>query len=154
MKRPRGRLLYATVGDAPNQTFVVEWLNARNAHTGNLSTFQVQLYEGTNDVLFLYKEFRPKGTNGYFEIPSVLVGMENSQGTAAVGNAYVFPYGGWLGTLLPGSSPLRSWRFVAMNLIGKVWYQQIPWWFSLATFGPRLPQPISAGDMMGFVYTP
>ncbi|UCC75935.1 MAG: hypothetical protein JSW37_10505, partial [Anaerolineales bacterium] len=60
VERPRGYMMFATIGEAPNRIFVAEWLRAKNAHTGNLTTFQAQIFEGSNAILFLYQDFMPK----------------------------------------------------------------------------------------------
>jgi hypothetical protein len=92
MERPRGKLLAATVGEAPNRIFVVEWLNARNYDTGHLGTFQVQLFEGSNAILFLYKEFQGKGTEPvYLTSNPVIVGMEDYFGSVSVGTQFAIP---------------------------------------------------------------
>jgi len=93
--RPRGRLLYKTVGEEPNRKFVVEWANAKVWGTGGLATFQVQLWEGNNAILFLYKDFKPMA---FFEDPPheaafvladvLFVGIEDFYGTTGVGQAY------------------------------------------------------------------
>jgi hypothetical protein len=93
--RPRGRLLYKTVGEEPNRKFVAEWANAKVYETGGLATFQVQLWEGNNAVLFLYKDFKPMA---FFEDPPheaafvlkdvLFVGIEDFYGTTGVGQAY------------------------------------------------------------------
>jgi hypothetical protein len=95
IERPRGRLLYKTVGEEPNRKFVVEWANARVWGTGGLATFQAQLWEGNNAILFLYKDFKPMA---YFEDPpheaaftlidTLVVGLEDFYGEIGVGQAY------------------------------------------------------------------
>ena len=150
LPRPRGRLLYATVGQEPNRRFIVEWLNARNRNTGNLATFQVQLWEGTSSILFLYKDFQTRDpSETYFESPSVVIGMEDYYGGVKVGTAFTMQ-GFWIGSMIPG---LPSWRDIAMNWIPKAAYDLIPWWIPRwAVFGFHLPQPRAAGDMVGYVY--
>ena len=94
--RPRGKLLYKTVGSEPNQVFVMQWANARNIWTDNLVTFQMQLWEGNNGILFLYKEFTTKAdyedpvhASPYLVNPGVLVGLEDWYGQTAVGWLYL-----------------------------------------------------------------
>ena len=143
VERPRGRLLYATVGDAPNRKFVVEWLNARNVWTGNLATFEVQLFEGSNAILFLYKDFQTKDASGtYLEIPSVVVGMEDYYGSPVgfAGNTYTLPGPYLFGFNLRGIAMLFSAFKPDWPLI----------WTSWAKGG--VPQPMAAGSMRGFVY--
>jgi hypothetical protein len=92
--RPHGKLLYQTVGAAGERKFVVQWSQARNIWTGNLATFQVQLWEN-GTILFLYKDFTTKsfyhsGVPGsYTVIPGIAVGMEDWFGTTAVGQTYL-----------------------------------------------------------------
>jgi hypothetical protein len=53
-----GFLEYDTVGTAPNRIFVVEWDNVPpfQAEAEDAVTFEVQLFEGSNDILFLYED--------------------------------------------------------------------------------------------------
>jgi hypothetical protein len=111
VNRPRGRLLYQTEGTEPNRKFVVQWSNAKNAVTGNLATFQVQLWEHQSKILFLYKSFTTKAhyedpphgdTDPYFVSPGVLVGMEDWYGDVGPGWLYLpertastLPVGRW-----------------------------------------------------------
>ena len=150
--RPRGRLLYGTVGEEPNRRFIVEWLNARNRHTGNLCTFQVQLYEGSNATLFLYKDFQTKDASGtYFETPAVVIGMEDYYGATGVGTAFTME-GYSIGRMLPIPG-MPSWRGIVMNWLPKAAFDLLPWWiFKWLTFGFHLPPPRAAGDMVGYVY--
>jgi hypothetical protein len=150
--RPRGRLLYATVGEEPNRRFIVEWLNARNRHTGNLCTFQVQLYEGSSATLFLYKDFQTKDASGtYFETPAVVIGMEDYYGASGVGTAFTME-GASIGRMLPIPG-MPSWRGIVMNWLPKAAFDLLPWWiFGWMTFGFKLPPPRAAGDMVGYVY--
>ncbi len=154
--RPRGYLMFDIVGEAPNRIFVAEWLRAKNAHTGNLTTFQAQIYEGSNAILFLYKDFMPKtATAAYFEIPSVLAGLEDAGGQNAAGAVYT----GWgfagepwarqeamfLGFLggPPGVFNKGEWRW---------WFQEfLRYEFNFQY--PYLPAPFAAGDMLGFIPT-
>ena len=53
-----GSVFYQTQGSAPNRKFIVEWSNAYNQAQGlspNPVTFQVVLYETSNQILFQYK---------------------------------------------------------------------------------------------------
>jgi hypothetical protein len=105
LQRPRGKLLYKTVGDAPNRKFVVEWSYAKNIWTGHLATFQVQLWERSNGILFLFKEFTTKawweghGPGVHNIVPGLLVGMEDWFGETGVGQLYLperlLPAGQW-----------------------------------------------------------
>jgi hypothetical protein len=96
VERPRGRLLYKTEGTAPNQKFIVEWSNAKNIFTSDLASFQLQLFQGSNGIAFLYKSFKgvsafedPPHVSPYNITPSLLVGMEDATGDVGVGQAYL-----------------------------------------------------------------
>ena len=92
VERPRGRMLCTTKGKAPNRVFVLEWLNARNEHTGFLCTFELQLFETSNSILFLYKDFAAKGPEStWFSVTPVTIGMEGFYGQATVGDHYGLP---------------------------------------------------------------
>jgi hypothetical protein len=53
-----GYLEYETVGEAPNRLFVIEWDNVPpfQAEPEDAVTFEVQLFEGSNDIVFLYED--------------------------------------------------------------------------------------------------
>lgn len=53
-----GYLEYITVGEAPNRIFVVEWDNIPpfQALPEDAVTFEIQLFEGSNDIVFLYED--------------------------------------------------------------------------------------------------
>lgn len=51
-----GYLETEVVGEAPNRIFVVEWDEIPRFDTGDLLTFEVQLFEGSNDMVFLYQD--------------------------------------------------------------------------------------------------
>ena len=55
--RGAGTIYYQTLGNAPNRMFVVEWYD--NKHYSNSDsgvTFEAILYEGSNNILFQYKD--------------------------------------------------------------------------------------------------
>jgi hypothetical protein len=57
--RATGRMHYKVVGSAPNRRLVVEWLDLRvnysnAAETGTYSRMQAWLYEGSNNIKFVY----------------------------------------------------------------------------------------------------
>lgn len=69
---------YATTGSAPNRVFTFEWKNAKFIWTttsSNLS-FQVKLYEGTNNVSFHYRQEMGSVPIGGAAVASV--GLTNS----------------------------------------------------------------------------
>jgi hypothetical protein len=50
-----GEIRYATIGSAPNRTFVVQWKNARKYNaTGDDFNFQIRLEESTNKAIVVY----------------------------------------------------------------------------------------------------
>lgn len=63
-------IYYATIGDAPNRKFVAQWTNMYFYSNPSLpmGTFQVILYEGSNDIQIQYRD---------------LLGGTDSQGTSA-----------------------------------------------------------------------
>ncbi len=53
---PVPTIKYATLGAAPNRICVVQWQDMQQyAYAANRMTFQVQLYEGSNEIRFVYK---------------------------------------------------------------------------------------------------
>lgn len=80
--RTVGFLETATVGDAPQRIFVVEWdgIPRFGDDPQETVTFEVQLFEGSNDIVFLYEDTTtPTGNNG----GSALVGIQSeAQGVA------------------------------------------------------------------------
>ncbi|MFF2092748.1 S-layer homology domain-containing protein [Paenibacillus sp. NPDC058174] len=51
-------VLYATIGEAPNRKFVVQWTNVNHIDNDNsYATIQVILYESTGEVQFQYPQF-------------------------------------------------------------------------------------------------
>ncbi len=152
VERPRGNLIFDTIGEEPNRIFVAEWLRAKNAHTGNLTTFQAQIFEGSNAILFLYQDFMPKTeTAAYFEIPSVLAGLEDAPGRNAAGSVYVAPG-------LPGAPNAREWAFTFWQPTGPFPKGDPEWPIQVLLRDlniqyPYLPAPFAAGDMLGFIPT-
>jgi hypothetical protein len=49
-----GEVYYETLGSAPNRTFVVEWDGVPYCASGGSHTFEIILYEGSNNILFQY----------------------------------------------------------------------------------------------------
>lgn len=80
--RTVGFLETATVGNAPQRIFVVEWdaIPRFGDDPQETVTFEVQLFEGSNDIVFLYEDTTsPTGNNG----SSALVGIQSeAQGVA------------------------------------------------------------------------
>lgn len=83
-----GRILYTTIGAAPNRKCIIQWTNMGFwSSTVLLGTFSVILYEGSNDIQIQYRSIidnfsdRSHGS-------SATVGIENSNGTAGVQYSY------------------------------------------------------------------
>ena len=146
VQRPRGRLLYQTVGTAPNRKFVVEWLNARNHWNGGLATYELQMFEGSNAILFLYKDFQGKEGQPYMDNPSVVVGMEDWYGTTGVGQAFTAEPLSWAYALTMSPS-VREHLF---SYDGK-WDWDVNE-SDQGSGGPGIAPNKAAGDMLGFVY--
>ena len=73
---------YATVGTAPNRQFIVEWFDRPHFSNVGSATFQVVLYEGTNQIKFLYADVN-FGNASYDFGASATVGL-NKDGTTAL----------------------------------------------------------------------
>jgi len=76
-----GFLEYDVVGEAPDRIFVLEWDNIpRFAEPDDRVTFAVQLFEGSQDILFLYEDVTMlEGNNG----SSATIGIQSeAQGLA------------------------------------------------------------------------
>ena len=77
-----GAVWYRTVGTAPNRRFVVAWVGLprwRTDSPGGNFTFEAILEEGTNDVVFQYRDIAdgdPDGDDG----ASATVGLESRNG--------------------------------------------------------------------------
>jgi hypothetical protein len=93
-----GALETVTVGEAPARVFVVEWDDAPlyGGDPEDRVTFEVQLFEGTNDIVFLYQDpATADGGNG----GGAVVGIQSeSQGLALSFSCLqpVLPTGGGL----------------------------------------------------------
>jgi hypothetical protein len=76
-----------TFGEAPNRTFVVEWLDTPHYKDFGAGTFEIQLHEGSNDIEYQYVD-----TN--FDISvydygaAATIGVENLTGTTGAQFAY------------------------------------------------------------------
>jgi Matrixin/IPT/TIG domain len=74
-----------TVGNAPNRQFVIEWSNLtildENGADQNADvTFEAILFEGSNDIQFLYKSMSGPRSDG----SSATIGAQNLQRTSAI----------------------------------------------------------------------
>jgi hypothetical protein len=77
-----GTMKYATLGTAPNRRFVVEFNAVPHYASGNLVSFQIKLFEGSNIIEVHYQAAPSDGGTH-------VAGIENQAGTSAV----VFQYG-------------------------------------------------------------
>ncbi len=75
-----GSMYYKLMGTAPQRSLVVEWNGAKVLSTAVPLTFEVILYEGSNDILVQYHNSNGAGTEGQ----SSSVGIENATGTEGV----------------------------------------------------------------------
>jgi hypothetical protein len=81
-----------TVGNAPNRQFVVQWTNMSiydEAGTDlNASlTFELVLFEGSNDIQFLYRTMNGPNSDG----SSATIGAQDSQRTTAIQSGFNQP---------------------------------------------------------------
>ena len=84
-----GGVSMATIGTAPNRRFIVEWLNAGiNDEQGNdvgaNITFEAILFEGSNDIEFVYGSLSGARSDG----SSATVGIQDSTRTQAVQSGF------------------------------------------------------------------
>jgi len=92
-----GAIYYQTLGTAPNREFVVEWYDNQHYYSSTSGvTFEAVLYEGTNNILFQYKDVdfgSVSGSTGsdlppYNNGGSATVGIEDP--TGIIGLQYSF----------------------------------------------------------------
>jgi len=83
-----GDLMYQTVGTAPNRKLIIQYRNmAFEASTILTGTFQVILYEGSNNIQMQYRSvanvaaIRPRGA-------TAVIGIENFTGTEGISCSY------------------------------------------------------------------
>ncbi|GEM_PF-689416 len=79
----------ATLGNAPNRRFVIQWhhVHLQSNYDATSLTFQVVLYEGSNRILYQYADLTGPGSDG----SSATVGLEYNQGYSGVLHAYNRP---------------------------------------------------------------
>lgn len=78
-----------TVGSSPNRQLVVEWMNAgildsQGNDLGSTVTFEAILYEGSNDIQFIYSSMNGTNSGG----SSATIGIQDSSRTQAVLSGY------------------------------------------------------------------
>jgi hypothetical protein len=81
-----------TVGEAPNRQFVVQWSNMsildENGRDQNASlTFEAVLFEGSNDIQFLYRNMNGSRANGL----SATIGAQDLRRTQAIQKGFNQP---------------------------------------------------------------
>jgi hypothetical protein len=84
-----GTATVQTVGTAPNRQFIVEWLNAgifdeQGNDVGANLIFEAILYEGSNDIEFVYGSVSGARSDG----SSATIGIQDSTRTQAVQSGY------------------------------------------------------------------
>jgi uncharacterized repeat protein (TIGR01451 family) len=92
-----GAIYYKTLGVSPNRQFVVQWNDTQHFHDSSSgATFEVIIYEGTNNIVFQYKDVsfgtvtdstsndRPPYENG----GSATVGIEDPTGRIGLQYSY------------------------------------------------------------------
>jgi hypothetical protein len=84
-----GTVRYRTFGSAPNQYLAVEWNQVPLYDSpSDAQTFQVILYESSNDIKFQYPDTRE---GDYGDRSSATVGIENGDGTIGLEHLYLIP---------------------------------------------------------------
>lgn len=85
---PSGKILYTTIGAAPNRKCVIQWTNMGfYASPVLMGTFSVILYEGSNNVQIQYRSIIDN-TSARAHGSSATIGLENASGSAGVQYAY------------------------------------------------------------------
>jgi len=132
-----GAIYYQTLGTAPNRKFVVEWYDNQHYYSSTSGiTFEAILYEGTNNILFQYKDVdfgsvsgstsgdRPPYNNGGsatvgIEDPTGNIGLQYSfnEQVITLGLAILFKFPAFAGTnmYLSMNAPARMDRGSSMT---------------------------------------
>jgi len=79
-----GTMYYRLLGDAPDRRLVIEWAGVHHYGADDSLTFEVILYEGSNQILIQYHTLRGSSAVG----ESATVGIENAEGTEGVEYLY------------------------------------------------------------------
>ncbi|MFW5835610.1 MAG: choice-of-anchor D domain-containing protein, partial [bacterium] len=83
-----GVIYYRTIGTAPNRKLIVQWTNMTFFGANTLfGTFQVILYEGSNEIQMQYRNIVDM-SNTRNSGSSATIGLENSDGTDGVQYSY------------------------------------------------------------------
>jgi len=85
---PSGKILYTTIGAAPNRKCIIQWTNMGFfSSTVLMGTFSVILYEGSNNIQIQYRSIIDN-TSDRSHGSSATIGLENSSGTAGIQYTY------------------------------------------------------------------
>lgn len=85
---PSGKILYTTIGAAPNRKCIIQWTNMGFfASTVLMGTFAVILHEGSNNIQIQYRSIIDN-TSARAHGQSATIGLENSTGTEGIQYAY------------------------------------------------------------------
>jgi len=82
-----GSVYYLPQGSAPNRTVTIEWENISHYYNTGTATFEVTLYERSNNIIFQYKDV-DFGTSSYNGGTSATIGIENADGSVGVEYSY------------------------------------------------------------------
>ncbi|MCF6149238.1 MAG: S8 family serine peptidase [Candidatus Kuenenia sp.] len=82
-----GAIYYLLEGTSPNRTFTIEWHNIPHYSDIGQATFEVTLYEGSNNILFQYEEVS-FGDSDFDYGLSATVGIEDANGN--IGKLYSY----------------------------------------------------------------
>lgn len=81
---PSGKILYTTIGAAPNRKCVIQWTNMGfYASPVLMGTFSVILYEGSNNIQIQYRSIIDN-TSARAHGSSATIGLENETGSAGI----------------------------------------------------------------------
>jgi PKD repeat protein len=81
-----GDVYHQTLGVAPFRRFIVQWDDRTHFDVPGSATFQVILYESTNEVRFVYDDL-DFGDSGYNDGASATIGLQK---TSSIGQTYSF----------------------------------------------------------------
>jgi hypothetical protein len=76
---PEAAIYYETIGTSPNRMFIIEWKDISHYYGTGAITFEVILYEGSNQIKFQYYDV-DFGSPSYNNAVSATVGIENQAG--------------------------------------------------------------------------
>jgi len=79
-----GTMYYELLGSAPHRQLVIEWTDVRHFGGGGPLTFEVILYEGSDEILIQYHTLN----GSYADGESATVGIENGEGTEGIQYQY------------------------------------------------------------------